>query len=84
MIETLDSQDFPDKCSGGLDPMPTPSNLGILAEKLNEIIEALNNIEKVRDFEESHDFVINAARKAAVSGSREDLQEYLRLRRENG
>ena len=50
-------------------------------QKLNEIIEALNNMEKVMDFEESHNFIANAAKKAAMSGSREDLQEYLRLRK---
>ena len=52
----------------------------VLAEKLNEVIEALNNMKKVMDFEESHNCITNAARKAAMSGSLKDLQEYLRLR----
>ncbi len=69
MIEKLTDKDF---------------SKNTMAEKVNEIIEVLNNREKVVDFEECHDFVINAASKAAKSGSHKDLQEYLKMRRMYG
>ena len=51
-------------------------------QKLNEIIDVVNDMTKVNDFNEAHDSIVNAARKAAKTGDRIDLGNYLRLRRE--
>lgn len=49
-----------------------------LSNKLNEVIEVINHLT------ECDSEICKAAKKAATTGNRKDLHEYLRLRRENG
>ena len=52
-----------------------------LARKLNEVIDLLNERTKAAEFIEGQSDICKAAKKAAISGSYADLQEYLKLRR---
>lgn len=52
-----------------------------LTERVNEIIEVVNDRESFEEKVFGHPEVREAAQKAATTGNRKDLQEYLRLRK---
>jgi hypothetical protein len=59
----------------------TEEQLIALTEKLNEVIEVVNDRASFEEKVFGHPEVAKAARKAATTGNRADLHEYLRLRK---